>query len=80
MENTAYLANTTVRLEALVAKWERLITTLVTLFAVLAIAFGIVWLVLRKDPLLFTTLGFSSCYLIGRNFWKFRPQRISLGS
>jgi len=77
MEKTEYLPRTAVRLEALMAKWESVITALVTLCAVATITVGIVWLFVRKDTLLFTTLGFSSCYLIGRNFWKFRSQRIS---
>jgi hypothetical protein len=80
MEKTAYLPSTTVKLEALLAKWGRVITVLVALSAVIAIGLGIIWLFLRKDILLFTTLGFSSCYLIGKNFWKFRSQRISLVS
>jgi hypothetical protein len=75
MEKTAYLPNTTVKLEALLVKWETVITALVTLCAVLAIVLGIVWLFLRKETLLFTVLGFSSCYLIGRNFWRFRDER-----
>jgi len=78
MEKTAYLPNTTVKLEALLAKWERFITALVTLCAVVAIVLGIVWLFLRKDNLLFVMLGFSSCYLIGRNFWRFRSRRLSI--
>ncbi len=76
MEKTAYLPSTTVRLEALLASWEGVITVLVTLCAVVAIVLGIVWLFLRKDTLLFTVLGFSSCYLIGRKFWRFRFQRL----
>jgi ABC-type branched-subunit amino acid transport system permease subunit len=75
MEKTTYLPNTPVKLEALLAKWETGITVLVALCAVVAILLGIVWLFLRKDTLLFTTLGFSFCYLIGRNFWRFRPPR-----
>jgi hypothetical protein len=78
MEKTAYFPNTTVKLEALLAKWETGITVLVTLCAAVAIVLGIVWLFLRKDTLLFTILGFSFCYLIGRNFWRFRSQEISL--
>jgi magnesium-transporting ATPase (P-type) len=78
MEKTVYLPNTTVSLEALLAKWERFITVLVALCAVVAIVVGIVWLFLRKDSLLFVMLGFSSCYLIGRNFWRFRSRRLSI--
>jgi ABC-type branched-subunit amino acid transport system permease subunit len=78
MEKTAYFPSVTVKLEAFLAKWATAITALVTLCAVVAIVLGIVWLFLRKDTLLFTTMGFGSCYLIGRNFWRFRSQRISL--
>lgn len=78
MEKTVYLPSATVKLEALLAKWERVVTPLVALCAVAAIALGIVWLFLRKETLLFTTLGFSSCYLIGRNSWSFRSQRLSV--
>jgi hypothetical protein len=72
MEKTAYFPSAAVRLEALLTRWERLITALVTVCAVIAIAVGIVWLFLKEDSLLFATLGFSACYLIGRNFWRFR--------
>jgi len=77
MEKMASLPGTTIKLGDLLVKWEGVITALVTLCAVVAIALGILWLFLRKDNLLFVMLGFSACYLIGRNFWKFRSQRIS---
>jgi hypothetical protein len=80
MEKTAYFPSATVRLEALLTSWERLITVLVALSAVIAIGLGIVWLFLRKDTLLFTILGFSACYLIGRKLWRFRTQKMSLTS
>jgi hypothetical protein len=80
MARMGYLPGTAVRLEALVARWERFITTLVTLCAVLAILLGIVWLFLRKDTLLFTILGFSAWYLIGRKLWRFRTHKMSLTS
>ncbi len=80
MERTAYLPSIRIKLEDRLLKWERVITALVTVCAIVAIVLGIVWLFLRKDTLLFTILGFSSCYLIGRNFWRFRSQRISLGN
>ena len=78
MKRTAYLPSITVRLEALLANWAKVITALVMLCAVIAIALGIVWLFLRKDPLLFIVLGFSSFYLIGRNFWRFKDKRFSV--
>lgn len=78
MEKTSYLPSTTIRLGDLLVKWEGLITALVTLCAVVAIVLGIVWLFFRKDTLLFTVLGFSSCYLVGRKFWRFRSGRLSV--
>jgi hypothetical protein len=75
MGKTASLPGTTIKLEDLLLKWEGVITPLVTLCAVLAIVIGIVWMFLRRDIFLFIVLGFSSCYFIGRNFWRFRPQR-----
>ena len=78
MEKTPYFPNTVVKLDALLVKWETGITFLVALCGIVAIALGIVWLFLRKDTLLFTTLGFGFCYLIGRNFWRFRSHEISL--
>jgi ABC-type branched-subunit amino acid transport system permease subunit len=78
MEKSAYLPSIMIRLECLLVEWEGAITALVTLCAIVAIVLGVVWLFVRKDTLLFTTLGFSSCYFIGRNFWRFRSRRISL--
>jgi hypothetical protein len=78
MEKTTYFPSTTVKLQALLLKQEGVITFLVMLCAAIAIVLGIVWLFLRKDTLLFTTLGFSACYLIGRHFLGFRSQGISL--
>jgi hypothetical protein len=80
MEKTVYFPGITSKPEDLLLKWEGVITALVALCAVIAITLGIVWLFLRKDILLFTVLGFSSCYLIGRNFWRFRSRRLSIES
>jgi ABC-type branched-subunit amino acid transport system permease subunit len=77
MEKRVYFPSITIKHEAFLLKWEGAITALVTLCAVVAIVLGIVWLFLRKDTLLFTTLGFSYCYLAGKNFWKFRSRGIS---
>ena len=74
MESTGHLPTITIKLEALLVKWEGVITLLVPLCAVMAIALGIIWMFIRKDTLLFVSLGFSSCYLIGRNFWRFRSR------
>jgi hypothetical protein len=77
MEKTAH-SNIMVRLESLLVKWEGAITAVVTLCAIAAIFLGIVWLFVGKDSLLFVVLGFSSCYLIGTNFWKFREKRFAM--
>lgn len=80
MKKTAYFPSIMVRLEPLLIKWEGIITAIVTLCAIAAIVLGIVWVFLGKDILLFIVLGFSSCYLIGKNFWRFREKRFSMGS
>jgi hypothetical protein len=80
MEKTIYLPRITIKFEDLLAKREGVITALVTLCAVAAIVLGIVWLFLRKEPLLFAVLFFSACYLIGRYFWRFRSQRLPVES
>ena len=80
MGKTTYLPSITIKLEALLVQWERVITALVTLCAVVAIVLGIVWLFIRKDALLFAILGFSSCYLIGRHSWRVRSRRLSIGN
>ena len=78
MEERVYFSSITIKIEGLLLKWERVISALVALCAVMALVLGIVWLFLRKDTLLFTVLGFSSCYLLGRKFWRFRSQRLSI--
>jgi len=80
MGKTVYLPSITTNMEGFLLKWERVITALVALCAVVAIILGIVWLFLGKETLLFTALGFSSCYFIGRNFWRFRSQGLSAGN
>jgi len=80
MEKGAHLPNTMVRLECLLFKWEGVIIALVTLCAIVAIVLGIIWMFLRKEVLPFIVLGFSGCYLIGRNFWKFRDDRFPIGN
>jgi hypothetical protein len=78
MEKAAFLPSIMIRRERLLVKWEGVITPVVALCALVAIVLGIVWLFLKKDNLLFVMLGFSSCYLVGRKFWRFRPQRLSV--
>jgi hypothetical protein len=78
MEKTSYFPGVTIKHEAFLLKWEGVITVFVTLCAVVAVVLGIVWLFLRTNTLLFTFLCFSACYLTGKNFWRFRSQKISL--
>jgi len=80
MGKTVYFPSITTNMEGLLLKWERVITVLVALCAVVAIILGIVWLFLRKDTLLFATLGLGACYLIGRDFGRFRSQGLSAGN
>ena len=78
MQKTAHYPIITIKLQYLMVKWEGVITAIVALCAILAILSGIAWLVARKTSLLFILLGLSSCYLIGKNFWRFRDREIRL--
>jgi len=78
MRKTAHYPMITIKLRYLMVKWEGVITAIVALCAILAILSGIAWLVARKNSLLFALLGLSSCYLIGKNFWRFRDREIPL--
>jgi hypothetical protein len=60
-------------------KWEGIITAIVALCAISAILSGIVWIIAKKGTLLILLVGFSSCYLIGKHFWKFRDKGMPLG-
>jgi hypothetical protein len=78
MEKTAYFPAMTVKVEDLLVKWEKTITLVVTIFPIVAIVLGISWLFLKKEILLFLVLGFSSCYFMGKNVWKFRGKKHSV--
>jgi hypothetical protein len=78
MKNAALSSNIMIRFEHSLVRWNGIITVFVTLCTITAIVFGIVWMFLRKDTLLFIVLGLSSCYLIGKNFWGFRDKRFLL--
>lgn len=78
MKETAYSPMITIKLQYMLVKWEGVITAIVALCAVSAILSGIVWLILRKNSLLILLLGLSSCYLIGKNFWRFRNKEMTL--
>jgi hypothetical protein len=56
----------------LLVKGEEIITLLTVLCAVSAIGLGVIWLFSREMVLLYTVMGLSSFYFIGKKFWKFR--------
>ncbi len=78
MEKAADGPTITIKLQYLMVKWERVITAIVVLCAILAILSGVAWMVIRKNSLLVILLSLSSCYLIGKNFWKFRDKGLPL--
>jgi len=78
MQKAAHYPMITIKLRYIMVKWEGVITAIVVLCAILAILSGIAWLVARKNSLLFVLLGLSSCYLIGKNFWRFRDKEMPL--
>jgi hypothetical protein len=78
MKETAYSPMIRIKLQYMLVKWEGVITAIVALCAVSAILSGIAWLISRKDNLLILLLGLSSCYLIGKNFWRFRNKGVTL--
>ncbi len=78
MKETDYSPMIRIKLQYLLVKWEGVITAIVTLCAILAILSGIVWLISRRNSLLILLLGLSSCYLIGKNFWRFRNKGMPL--
>lgn len=80
MKNAASSSSIMIRFEHFLVRWNGIITALVTLCAITAIVFGIIWMFLTKDTLLFIVLGLSLCYLIGKNFWGFRDKRFLLGN
>jgi len=78
MKETDYSPRLRIKLQYLLVKWEGVITVIVALCAILAILSGIVYLISSKNSLLIFSLGLSSCYLIGKNFWKFRDKGMPL--
>jgi len=76
MQTPSDSSRITLKLQYLLVKWEGVITAIVALCAILAILSGVVWLIARKNSLLISLLGFSACYLIGKNFWRFREEKI----
>jgi len=61
-----------IKMHSLMIEWENMITAVIALCAVSAIALGLAWLVTKKDTLIFLVMGFSLCYLVGKKFWKYR--------
>jgi len=78
MQNASDPSMIKIKLHYLLVKWEGVITAVVALCALAAIFSGIAWLVVRKNSLLMSLVGFSSCYLVGKNFWRFRDRELSL--
>ncbi len=76
MEQEIYFSHLGTKFFYLLVKWEEKITFVTILCALLAIGLGMVWIVLKEMVLLYLCLGFSSCYLIGKKFWKFRKTLI----
>jgi hypothetical protein len=67
MKNATYSLTTRFGLTSFSIEWDRILGILAALCGIAAIILGIVWMILRKDFLLFIVLGLSSGYFIGRN-------------
>ena len=74
MKETDYSPTIRIKFQYLLVKWEGVITAIVALCAISAILSGIVWMISRRNSLIILLLGLSSCYLIGKNFWRFRDK------
>ena len=72
MENMVYPSHLSTKFVYLLVKWEEVTTFLTVLCAVSAIGLGVIWLFFREAVLLYTVMGLSSFYFVGRKFWKFR--------
>lgn len=72
MENVVYPSHLRTKIVYLLVKWEEAITLITVLCAISAIGLGMVWLFLKETVLLYMSMGFSSCYFIGKKFWRFR--------
>jgi hypothetical protein len=76
MENAIHPSQMRTKIVYLLIKWEEVITFLTVLCAVLAIGLGVLWLFFREMVLLYTVMGLSSFYFVGKKFWKFRDDLI----
>jgi hypothetical protein len=76
MEPALYPSPLKTKIAYFLARREEAITFFTVLCAVSAIGSGIAWLFLKEKPLLYTLMGFSSFYFVGKKFWKFRDGRI----
>jgi hypothetical protein len=74
MENVVYPSHLRTKIVYLLVKWEEVITFLTVLCAVSAIGSGVIWLFFREMVLLYTVMGLSSFYFVGKKFWKFRDE------
>ncbi len=76
MEQVVYLSHLRRKIVYLLVKWEEAITLITVFCAILAIALGMAWLFLKEMVLLYLSMGSSSCYFIGKKFWRFRRHPI----
>lgn len=76
MEHVVYPSHLRTKIVYLLVKWEEAITLITVFCAISAIALGMVWLFLKEMVLLYMSMGFSSCYFIGKKFWRFRRHPI----
>jgi hypothetical protein len=76
MENAIHPSHMRTKVVYLLVKWEVVITFLTVLCAVSAIGLGVIWLFFREMVLLYTVMGLSSFYFVGKAFWKFRHDLI----
>jgi hypothetical protein len=76
MENVVRPSHMRTKIVYLSVKWEEVITFLTVLCAILAIGLGVIWLFFREMVLLYTVMGLSSFYFVGKKFWKYRHDLI----
>jgi hypothetical protein len=76
MENAIRRSHMRTKIVYLLVRWEEAITFLTVFSAVSAIALGAIWLFFREMVLLYTAMGLSSFYFVGKKFWKFREDLI----
>ena len=76
MESMIQPSHIRTKIVYLSVKWEEVITFLTAICAVSSIGLGVIWLFSREMVFLYTTMGLSSFYFVGKKFWKFRDDLI----